>query len=105
MCRITNLKYVCEHVQLGLTITSKLYWEPHIDTLIATADKVVGLIKFLSHISSCKVLELASNTFILGKINYASVIYSGTIETNSQLLNILQYHAGLAVLDTMKGKS
>ncbi len=69
-----RLQQVFEHKYLGLIFTPNLSWSKHISTVIAKANRHLGVLKKNKYILSRKSLEIGYFSFICPVLEYGDVI-------------------------------
>ena len=90
---------------LGVTLDERLSFSEHIKEAIEKAKKGVALMKFLSSKVSSSVLELTYKMYVRPHLDYGDVIYHDQHSKSMELLEKVQYQAGLLVSKCWKGTS
>ena len=104
------------HKHLGLSLDSKLSFKNHINEKINKANKIVGILKYMSTYIPLKTLLQMYQMLIRPLFDYGDVIYhiphSQNLFDSSITLNFLmariekvQYHATLAMTGCWRGTS
>ena len=100
MARKTSTKH------LGIILDEKLSFSEHIKEAIEKAkQKGIALMKFLSNKVSSSVLELTFKMYVRPHLDYGDVIYHDQQSQTMELLEKIQYQAGLIVTNCWKGTS
>ena len=96
----TRLERVSNIKDLGIVIQSELNWNKHVRTLIASANRTLGLIKrtvgFKAPMSVKKQLYI---TLVRTKLEYCSPVWGGLSKTNAVKLERIQRDATRYILD------
>ncbi|MCH2390413.1 MAG: reverse transcriptase family protein, partial [Nitrospinales bacterium] len=90
---------------LGLILDERLTFTEHIKEAIEKAKKGVALMKFLANKVSSKVLELTYTMYVRPHLDYGDVIYHNQHTQSMELLEKIQYQAGLVISNCWKGTS
>ena len=85
----TTIKFVNEQKHLGLTLSSNGQWHSHIDNIISSAFKVLGIMRKLKFIFSRTALNQIFLLYILPVLEYSCVVWDGcTIQDINSLQKI-----------------
>ena len=95
------LEQVTSYTHLGVTMHYTLRWKEHAETVSSKSKKVLGLLSKLQRKLSREALELAYNTLVRTKLEYASILFSNISVTASKTMERVQYHAGRLVSGAM----
>lgn len=82
---------------LGLVFDSRLTWVPHLRYIKAACQKVLSLLRVLTHTSwgaDRDTLLLLHRTLVLSKLEYGCEVYSSATEARLRVLNSV-HHAGV----------
>ena len=90
---------------LGIILDDKLSFAEHIREAILKAKKGLALMKFLSNKVSSRVLELTFTMYVRPHLDYGDVIYHKQHKTSMELLEKVQYKAGLIITNCWQGTS
>ena len=90
---------------LGIILDSKLNFRKHISEKIKTANKGLGLLKFLSKYLTREKLSLIYKIHVRPHLDYGDVIYHNQSLESMDLLESIQYQAALIVTGCWKGSS
>ena len=82
-----NAKY------LGVTITSDLNWNTHIDNITAKANRTLGFIRRNIRISSPTIKTLAYNSLVRPLLEYASPVWDPYTKLNIDKIEMVQRRA------------
>ena len=92
-----SLDFVSTQKHLGIIISNDFSWSAYIDSLLASANKKLGLLKKLKFKVSAKTLSLLYTTFIRPSLEYASEVWGGCSNQESEKLEKLQLAAARIV--------
>ncbi|MCH2389802.1 MAG: hypothetical protein MK234_03870 [Nitrospinales bacterium] len=90
---------------LGLILDERLVFAEHIKEAIDKAKKGIALMKFLANKVSASVLELTYKMYVRPHLDYGDVIYHNQHSISMELLEKIQYQAGLIISNCWKGTS
>ena len=88
---------------LGIVLDEHLSFKKHIEEKIKKCNKGLGLLKYLKKFTNRKVLNKIYKMFIRPHLDYGDVIYHGQSTETSDMLESVQYKAGLIVSGCWKG--
>ena len=91
------LDFVSTHKHLGIVFSHDLSWSAYIDSILANAYKKLGLLKKLQFKVNYKTLSLLYTTFIRPSLEYASEVWGGCSNQDSEKLVKLQLAAARIV--------
>ena len=84
----TPIKFVTEHKHLGLTFSSNGQWHCHIENIIKSASKVIGIMRKLKFTFSRVALNQIYLSYLLPIIEYSCVVWDGcTVQDINSLQN------------------
>ena len=92
-----TLDFVSTHKHLGIIFSQDFSWTTYIDSILAKAYKKLGLLKKLKFKVSSKTLSLLYTTFIRPSLEYASEVWGGCSNQDSEKLEKLQLAAARIV--------
>ena len=90
---------------LGLILDNKLDFRKHIAEKIKTANKGIGLLKFLTRFLTREKLSLIYKMHVRPHLDCGDVIYHNQSQESMDLLESIQYQAGLIITGCWKGTS
>ena len=88
-----EIKEVSQHKHLGVTLSSNLRWNAHLDDIVSKCTKKLDMMRALKFKLDRKSLEIIFFSFILPVIDYADVIYAGTYDSDLCKLDRIQVDA------------
>ena len=93
----SNLATVDSAKYLGLTISSNLSWNSHIENISNKANNITALIK--RNLSACpaKIKETCYNTLIRPVVEYASIVWDPIKDKNKNKIEMVQRKAARMV--------
>jgi hypothetical protein len=94
----TSLASVPSHPYLGVELHHKLSWSPHIDTITAKANKVLGFLR--RNLKNCprEIKQKTYQAMVRPPIEYASSVWDPHTKENIQKLNMVQRRGARFVL-------
>ena len=90
---------------LGIILDDRLSFSEHVKEAITKAKKGLALMKFLSNKVSPRVLELSYILYVRPHLDYGDVIYHNQHMVSMDLLEKVQYKAGLIITNCWQGTS
>ena len=91
---------------LGMHLDAKLKFEKHLDNIMSTVAKTVGLLRKLQAVLPRPSLVTIYKAFIRPHLDYGDIIYDRAyIESFHQKLESIQYNAALAITGAIRGTS
>ena len=99
------VKRECDTKHLGVILDDKLNFRKHISEKIKTANKGLGLLKFLSRYATRDKLSLMYKMYVRPHLDYGDVIYHNQLTECMAALESIQYNAALIVSGCWKGTS
>ena len=88
------INFVDSHKHLGVTFSSTGQWHSHI---VLSANKILGIMRTLKYTISRNALNQMYMSFLLPVVEYASVVWDGCSEQDSQTLQKIQNEAARLV--------
>ena len=88
---------------IGVVLDERLNFAEHIKYAIDKAKKGIALMKFLANKVSSAVLELTYILYVRPHLDYGDVIYHNQQTTTTELLEKVQYRAGLLITNCWRG--
>ena len=101
----SELEEVSEYKHLGLTFSSTLSWNTHIQNLVGDVAKMSNVLKRLKYSLDRKTLETIYTAFIRPKLEYASHIWDNCSKKDADLLESFQLDVARTVTGARKGTS
>jgi hypothetical protein len=98
-CSRTSAKY------LGVTITDKVNWSQHIDSIKNKANRTLGFLRRNLKISSISIKEQAYKTLVRPLVEYASPVWDPHHQTDIRKLECVQRRAARFVLSSQHNRS
>ena len=93
----TPIKFVTEHKHLGLAFSSNGQWHCHIENIIKSASKVIGIMRKLKFTFSRVALNQTYLSYLLPIIEYSCVVWDGCIVQDINSLQKRQNEAARIV--------
>jgi hypothetical protein len=88
-----NIETVLSHKHLGMTFSSDLSWNEHIEKVINSCSKYLNILKFLKYKADRKTLDCIYTSFIRSKLEYGSVLFAGAPNNLLNKLDRLELEA------------
>ena len=89
----TRIEIVKEHKHLGLTFQSNGKWTEHINSLIKSASKLIGMLRKIKYLLKRESLATLYISFIRPILEYASEVWDNCSNTDSDRLEKVQLEA------------
>ena len=89
--------FVDSHKHLGVTLSSTGQWHSHIENIVKSASKILGIMRKLKFSLSRKALNQMFMSYMLPILEYASVVWDGCSEQDSVTLQKVQNEAARLV--------
>lgn len=86
----TQLHEVNEYKYLGVTITNTLSWSTHITNVCASASRKLGFLRHKLKKAPPELKMLTYKTYILPKLEYASVVWDPFYKKDIQKIEMVQ---------------
>ena len=93
----SSLKQVDFHCHLGLNLQSDLSWDRHVSSIIAKANKRLGLLKQFKYNASRSALEKCYFAFIRPLLEYGDILFDSCTNELSDKLESVQLEAARLV--------
>ena len=71
------INFVENHKHLGLTLSSNAKWHVHIENILASASKILGIMRSIKFKLSRKALNNVYTSYLRPVLEYASVVWDG----------------------------
>ena len=88
-----EIKEISHHKHLGVTLSSNLRWNAHLEDIVSKCTKKLDIMRALKFKLDRKSLEIIFFSFILPVIDYGDVLYAGTYDSDLCKLDRLQVDA------------
>ena len=82
----TQLQFVDDHKHLGLTLSKNGKWHSHIENILNSAAKVIGIMRKLKFTLNRIALNQIYMSFVLPILEYSSVVWDNCTEQNVNAL-------------------
>ena len=83
---LVYISFVDSHKHLGVTLSSNGQWHTHIENIVNSANKILGIMRKLKDSISRNALNQMYMSYMLPVVKYASVVWDGCSEQDSQTL-------------------
>ncbi len=93
----TVLQFVEHHKHLGLTFSEDGSWHQHISTIVSSASKVLGSMRLLKFKLKRQTLNNIYISYLRPLLEYASVVWDNCANYEKDILDKIQYDAGIIV--------
>ena len=93
----TVIQYVNNHKHLGLTLSYNGKWNQHIENILASAAKVIAIMRKLKFTLSRVALNQIYSSYVLPILEYSSIVWDGCSQQDSESLERLQNEAARIV--------
>ena len=90
---LVYISFVDSHKHLGVTLSSNGQWHTHIENIVNSATKILGIMRKLKDSISRNALNQMYMSYMLPVVKYASVVWDGCSEQDSQTLQKIQNEA------------
>lgn len=91
------IKFVENHKHLGLTLSSNAKWHAHIENIISSVSKILGIMKSIKFKIARKALNNLYNSYMRPLLEYASVVWDSCTIYEKTRLEQVQYEAARVV--------
>lgn len=80
----TPIKFVSDHKHLGLTLSNKGQWHTHIENIVISASKVIGIMRKLKYTFHRVALNQIYISYLLPILEYSAVVWDNcTLQDSS----------------------
>ena len=80
------MKFVKDHKHLGITLSDNMKWNKHIESILSSASKIIGIMRKLKYDFSRRALNQIYITYVRPLLEYSSIVLDGsTVEQSSNL--------------------
>ena len=84
------ISVVDSHKHLGVTLSSSGQWHSHVENIVNLASKILAFMRKLKYSISRNALNQMYMSYLLPVVEYASVVWDGCSERDSQTLQKIQ---------------
>ena len=93
----TNVTFVENHKHLGITFSQNGQWSAHIDTILKSSSKVLGIMRKLKFTLNRKSLNQIYLSYVAPLLEYASIVWDGCSDSCANSLQKIQNEAARIV--------
>ena len=101
----TSINYVQHHKHLGITLSENCTWNEHINNILSSAWKIVGIMRKLKFCLSRHALNQMYLSYVRPLLEYSSVVWDGCSYQSSYSLDLLQNEAARIVTGLTRSTS
>ena len=101
----TIINFVESHKHLGITLSYNGQWHPHIETILTSAYKVLGIMRKLKYKFTRQALNQMYVSYVRPLLEYSSIVWDGCSEQDKTSLERLQNEAARIVTGLTKSTS
>ena len=101
----TNISFVDNHKHLGVTFSCNGQWKTHIDNILNSAYKTLGIMRKLKYRFSRQALNQMYISYIRPTIEYSSIVWDGCSDQDKTALERLQNEAARIVTGLTRSTS
>ena len=91
------VSFVSDHTHLGLTLSNNGRWNKHIENIVNSASKIIGIMRKLKYTFHRVVLNQIYVTYVLPVLEYSAIVWDNCTAQNSNTLEKLQNEAARIV--------
>ena len=99
------INFVESHKHLGITLTFNGQWHTHIETILCSAYKVLGIMRKLKYRFTRQALNQMYVSYVRPLLEYSSIVWDGCSEQDKTALERLQNEAARIVTGLTKSTS
>ncbi|MCG8032136.1 MAG: reverse transcriptase family protein [Candidatus Thiodiazotropha taylori] len=92
-----DINFVDQHKHLGITLTENGKWQNHIDNILTSASKVIGIMRKLKYTFSRVALNQVYISYVRPILEYSSVVWDNCTVEQANSLEKLQNEAARIV--------
>ena len=100
-----NIKFVSQHKHLGLTLSENMKWKSHIDSILTSASRMIGIMRKLKYVFSRRALNQIYISYVRPVLEYSCVVWDGCTVEQRNSLEKLQNEAARIVTGLTKSVS
>ncbi len=101
----TEISFVENHKHLGLTLSNNGKWHTHVNNIISSSSKILGIMRKLKFRLSRNSLNQIYISYMRPILEYASVVWDGCSEYEKSALEKIQHEAARIVTGLTKSVS
>ena len=91
------INFVTDHKHLGLTLNNKGKWSKHIENIVASASKILGIMRKLKYSLNRQALNQIYMSYVLPILEYSSLVWDNCTDQEAETLEKLQREAARIV--------
>ena len=92
-----TVKFVSEHKHLGLIFSENMKWKCHIDSILTSASRMIGIMRKLKYVFSRRSLNQIYVSYVRPVLEYSCVVWDGcTVEQQNSLEKLQNEAARIA---------
>ena len=99
------INFVQSHKHLGITLTFNGQWHTHIETILCSAYKVLGIMRKLKYRFTRQALNQMYVSYVRPLLEYSSIVWDGCSEQDKTALERLQNEVARIVTGLTKSTS
>ena len=92
-----NIEFVKHHKHLGLTLTANMKWDQHIETILKSTSKIIGIMRKLKYNFTRKALNQIYLSYVRPILEYSCIVWNGCTTEQSNSVEKLQNEAARIV--------
>ena len=92
-----NIKFVKHHKHLILTLSENMKWDQHIETILKSASKIIGIRRILKYNFTRKALNQIYISYVRPILEYSCIVWDGCTTEQSNSVEKLQNEAARIV--------
>ncbi len=100
-----TLEHVTYAKYLGITITSDLKWENHINNITQKANRTIGFLKRNLNIANSNIKEKAYTSLVRPTVEYASAVWDPYLHKDNNKLDMVQCRSARYVTNRYRNRS
>ena len=93
----TLINLVDDHKHLGVTLSSNGQWKTHIENILLSASKVIGIMRKLKFVLNRRCLNQIYISYVRPLLEYSSIVWAGCTDQQSVSLERIQNEAARVV--------
>ena len=96
------VKFVSQHKHLGLTFSENMRWKYHIDSILTSASRMIGIMRKLKYVFSRRSLNQIYISYVRPILEYSCIVWDGCTVEQRESLEKLQNEAARIVTGLTK---
>ena len=96
------VKFVSQHKHLGLTFSENMKWKYHIDSILTSASRMIGIMRKLKYVFSRRSLNQIYISYVRPILEYSCIVWDGCTVEQWESLQKLQNEAARIVTELTK---